>query len=61
MPTQPAQLAADDQQERPYFVCGTCGEPVVVYGGNSFRTCPHLTDPIVATERGLKEATSGVR
>ena len=61
MTTQPAQLAADDQQEDPFFVCSVCGEPVVVFGGKSFHTCSHTAAEAVVTERGLRELTNGLR
>lgn len=55
-----AQQAAEQQQENPLFVCTECGDPVVVFGGNYFRTCEHTASLVAATHDGLKAASNGV-
>jgi predicted ATP-dependent serine protease len=48
------QAAADAQRETPLFVCGECGEPVIVWNGRFFRTCEHYDSAINATPAAAK-------
>lgn len=52
--TNPAQEAAERQAETPLAVCGTCGEPVVLYGGRQFRTCDHVVSEVTLTQEGIR-------
>ena len=56
-----AQEAADLQIDNPLFVCTVCGEAVVVYGGQFFRTCEHIDSLVAATYEGLRAASHGVQ
>lgn len=40
--------AINAQEDTPMFVCGDCGAPVIVYGGNTFRACEHFDAQVVA-------------
>jgi hypothetical protein len=56
------QDATKKQTDEPWCVCTACGEAVIVYGGNYFRTCEHEDEgaPFVLTYSGLKELARGV-
>lgn len=54
------QEAAEHQSDNPLFVCTCCGEPVIVYGGQYFRTCEHEGAPFAITLQGLKEIARGI-
>lgn len=54
------QEATELQTDEPWCVCTTCGEAVIVYGGNYFRTCEHEGAPFALTLLGLKELARGV-
>jgi hypothetical protein len=56
-----AQEASDQQIDNPLFVCTSCGEAVVVYGGQFFRTCEHVEALVAATYDGLKAASYGIQ
>ena len=54
------QEATEKQTEEPWCVCTACGEAVIVYGGNYFRTCEHEGAPFALTHTGLNELAKGV-
>lgn len=54
MDKAPAQLAAEQQQEIPLYVCSECGETVVVFNGRSFPTCACDPMNIVVTTEGVR-------
>lgn len=58
MPTP--QEVSDRQIDSPLFVCTVCGEPVIIFGGNYFRTCEHSDSMIAVTYDGLKAVSDGV-
>lgn len=60
MDKSPAQLAAEQQQETPLYVCAECGETVIVYEGVAFRTCVCPDSKIVLTEEGVRRGSHGV-
>ena len=55
-----AQLAAEQQQETPWYVCSECGEVVIVFNGRVFRTCECEPMNIVLTLEGVKRGASGI-
>ncbi len=52
------QEATDLQTDNPLFVCTSCGEAVIVYGGQFFRTCEHSDALVAATYDGLRAASN---
>jgi hypothetical protein len=52
--TTPEQQATDAQFQAPLFRCAECQEPVVVWGARFFRTCEHLSAPIIATPEAAR-------
>lgn len=57
----PAQAAAEQQQAEPLYTCSVCGEPVLVYGGRTFRTCEHLDAAVNANLSAIVKGTSGIQ
>ena len=55
-----AQKAAEEQQDNPMFQCAECSEPVIVYGGNYFRTCEHTEAAIIANMTAVVRGASWV-
>lgn len=56
-----AQQAADEQQANPLYTCAECGEPVIVFNGNSFKTCEHTEAAVIANMQAVVRGTGGVQ
>lgn len=51
-----AENAQIEQMESPYFICSECGEPVILFNGRKFFTCPHVTSAqAILTDVGAKK------